>query len=233
LCGSCAEPEPADDTDEPVPEVWWDDIHECDAQTMGVYIEDSRRIVAQYEDLIVTLIDTLDGDEPQLVPPAEVIDLMVSGEVEVLCGTPAEGFTKKGMWSGAEQFVVLNEERFGELYDEHYEPNIGFVGSQFEPDVVAIWTYLMLNQSDQADAWNDVFDGIYNLYYAAFGNGLSQTMLHEHTHAAWDYAGFNPAHPADGYYDPFYTYGDGAHALTDAFWAEIYPELSVLWSEFN
>lgn len=193
----------------------WEEIYDCDAEFQA-YIDDTISVVDKYSSDIITEIEALTSEEERKVSPNYVLDLMISGDVDIKCGIPAEIDEPKpvGSWTteNGKKYVVIDETWHIENFSlfEKYQNTLYLLDDNFDLDK-SIVEEEMLNDPQGIEHGYDIALGQVWDLYLSFGS-LGNLLVHEFTHGAWDLNGFDSTHeegvsPFNP--DAFWHYGNG------------------------
>lgn len=234
LLGCEALPEENDDViDSPEEEsYYWRDMHQCDRETIGQYIEMSMCLVLKHHEDIVNRIEENIAEEYREVPPDNVLKLMGSRTIEYNCAYPKVE-NVLATWSGTEHYVTLNEDYVMDKYYNDFEGNTDFFKNRCNLDYDKIEDYMLEHPDGIFNGFQDIYNQVRSIYISAVGLNLGNVIVHEHTHAAWQFADLPYHHEDPIIYeeDPFYQYGWGVYELDPVFYQQIGKEIKDMKDE--
>jgi len=216
----------------------YEEIHECDPEETDEYFNFLMKISEKFQDRIIDQIDENIDEEYQLISPENVLDLMRSGEVDIMCGTPKEKecpegtecydgyYIASGAWSKDLEVVIITEPSLLSRRDEYYEPNKHFLDSNLDPDY-KLAEEIMEENDSLHQGYKDVKESFEDLYISS--TSPLGTLIHEFTHAAFYLNGLDSSHgntlELDYSEDPAYGYGYGVWGVWNYFNEEVEPTL--------
>ncbi|MDP3989687.1 MAG: hypothetical protein Q8Q01_00605 [archaeon] len=196
---------------------YWDEKFTCH-QEIQEYIDSSIKVISNHRiEIQKTIEDTVDP-QIQQVPASEVLDLIVSNQVPIICGR-REKTGGVASWGYDGQFIVLNEPYF-------YPFAIDFLRNKYLLDENSEFD---LKKAEEIMTKFGLEDGYHMIGQATTraGDRLRRSiriLVHEFTHAAWHYNNLDPRHEKyNRQQDPFYAYDTAAN--------EAYINLLYAWMD--
>jgi len=182
--------------------------HEC-AQEMETLIDIHTTAILDYKERIASEIRAAFPEQLQLVRPEDVIDALTEYGLRRVCGQ-IENEEGLALNAGFIPGRVTYDDSF--FMTEEVRSALNYLT---ERDLIVDGRidYETIARNYSPGEKLDVLDQVQRVLNPELGG----TILHEYTHAAWNYNGEDPHHrfPVDYETDPFYAYGDAAQRVIE------------------
>ena len=192
------------------PDSSWKRIYTCSTEIMDLVNASKEQITREKEKIINSIEINVDQDF-QKVPPRIILESILEDDLVINCGDPIKGEVI-ATWSGV---ITLNDGHHRRLVENYFNHRT-ILTDEME---------LGNNVVENLDAkdFEDVYYAIYMTYFALAD--IADTLVHEATHANFEYYGFQHRHPDTTKFDSFYEYGKAAK---EAIWKKFGEEVGKI-----
>ena len=192
------------------PDSSWKRIYTCSTEIMDLVNASKEQITREKEKIINSIEINVDQDF-QKVPPRIILESILEDDLVINCGDPIKEEVI-ATWSGV---ITLNDGHHRRLVENYFNHRT-ILTDEME---------LGNNVVENLDAkdFEDVYYAIYMTYFALAD--IADTLVHEATHANFEYYGFQHRHPDTTKFDSFYEYGKAAK---EAIWKKFGEEVGKI-----
>jgi len=192
------------------PDSSWKRTYTCSTEIMDLVNASKEQMTKEKEKIINSIEINVDQDF-QKVPPRIILESILEDDLVINCGDPIKEEVI-ATWSGV---ITLNDGHHRRLVENYFNHRT-ILTDEME---------LGNNVVENLDAkdFEDVYYAIYMTYFALAD--IADTLVHEATHANFEYYGFQHRHPDTTKFDSFYEYGKAAK---EAIWKKFGEEVGKI-----